>query len=371
MQCHCRDADSGSEWGGRGEGTQLAPWECAPGLLSLACLHVEHLSAGHADALARHTATLTALTALTWLAHGASPSGMRPRPTGQSSALPPAAADTAADTRRAARAEDTVHAATDPGAVGALAAALWELSRMRALTLEASDSTTAAAAVLAAALRSSTMLTRVSLRLRSFKAFSGRGSGAGGNPFHGFAGGACAPLRALTNLQHVSLEASGGAPLWPRQGGSHGAGGWEALPRSVNEIVADLVAAPQLTFLCLRETGCTRDAAEAVAPLPAAGAKAARQGALRGCSGEGGGPACRLSPHYARLRALCSLTLEFDFCFVAALAPQLERLRRLQRLEVRAGVSDGRREVLRRLTRSTARLPLRHGVRFRADLTDS
>lgn len=374
--CRC-GADSGSEEAGGGDGTELPPWECAPGLLSLACLDVDNLSAGHSTALARHAATLTALTALTWIANSPGRARSPPRPSGHGSAGAPAAADSAADIHRAPRAGDAVHAmhaVTDPSGVGTLAAALWDLPRLRALTLEATDATSAAAAVLAAALRSSALLTRLSLCLRSFREFTARGGSVGGMLMHGMAGvvdAAGGPLCALTNLQHVSLQVNGGVPLSTRRGASSGAGGWEAIPRSVNELVVDLAAAPQLTFLCLRETGCTRDAAEGAAAPPSTVSKAARQGCLRGGGGEGGGPACRLSPHYSRLAALRSLTLEFDFCFVAALAPQLERLRRLQRLEVRAGASDGRREVLRRLARSTARLPLHHGVRFRADLADA
>lgn len=339
----------------------MVPWACAPSLHELACIDTHLMSPGVSAALARHTATLTALTALTWLGQTDGASCTSP-------------AEAAAAARRAA------HAVGDPGSVGAFAASLWELPQLRALKLAAPDTASAATAVLAAALRSCTLLTRLSLHLRSFELFAGpRGSGGGAaRPLPLGVGGisdvARSPLQALTNLQHLSLRAGTSTLLWPQGGGS----GWDALPRSVNELVADLVAAPLLTSLCLSEVGCTRDSTEfagqgsvSTAALAAGGGKAGRQGGLRGGGGEGGGAAARLSQHFSRLTALQELSLEFDFCYVAALAPQLERLRRLERLQVRAGAGDGRREVLRRLRRSTVRLPLRKGVWICTDLSDA
>eukprot|EP00892_Ulva_mutabilis_P004980 jgi/Ulvmu1/2854/UM145_0009.1 len=329
------------------EALPLQDWACSPHLLSLTCFFDHHLPSTFAVSAARHAASLTALTALSWRSIRA----------GSTALTEPNVSDTAAF--------GTCHAASaapDPAGVGALAVGLWEMRSLRSMTVDAPEATPEAATQLAAALGACTRLTQLTLHMRSLEALTARSAASGspglrriglvGPSAHAY--GACEPLPALAELQSLTLRACGNAPAGARPGSA-----WEVQPRCANDLVAGLAAIPQLSRVCISEIGCSGDVA--------AGAVTGQGRGPRGL----GGPASRLSQHYSRLRALRELSLEFDFCFVAALAPQLEALRRLQRLEVAAGASDGRRDVLRRLWRSTAKLPLRRGVRLRTDMPET
>lgn len=326
------------------EESSLQEWQCANTLQSITCMGALHIPSNLCADLVRHVATLTALVTLSW--HS---------------------------THHSSDAHDVraVHptcAAADPAGIGALASTLWELRGLRSLTVDAPEATMPAAAALAAALCCCTALTSLSVSLRSLEPFAGRsGTGARGGLMQcSLSQHSCRPLPMLTSLQRLSLRACGRSPVLPQSSAEM----WQVHPRCANELVEGLLDTPALTYLCMSEVGCCRDA-------PAGSTRQASRQSGQRCGGQGrrGGGANGhtgppLSPHFARLRSLQDLRLEFDFCYVGALAPQLERLMGLQRLEVRSGSSDGRRDVLKRLWRSTARLPLREGVRLRTDMPD-